>query len=62
MSKKASPPRPAPSTLPDRLCNDGWWLTDGSQDTPAATRSDTRLIVIATRPLQEEQPWIQPIF
>ncbi|PCK88324.1 hypothetical protein CPT32_04605 [Rhizobium sophoriradicis] len=62
MSKNVSPPRPAPSALPDRLRNDGWWLREASQDTPAATGSDTRLIVIATRHLQEEQQWIQPIF
>ncbi len=53
MSKNSNPPRPAPFALPDRLRNDGWWLTDGSQNAPAAARSDTRLIVISTRPLQE---------
>ncbi|MFB2607567.1 hypothetical protein ACE04B_37330, partial [Rhizobium phaseoli] len=60
MSKNASPPRPALPALPDRLRNDGWWLTEESQHTPAAT--DTQLIVIRTRPLQKEQQWIQPIF
>jgi hypothetical protein len=31
MNKSSTPPRIIPSTLPDRLRNDGWWLVDDRQ-------------------------------
>jgi hypothetical protein len=31
MKKSSTPPRITPSTLPDRLRNDGWWLVDDRQ-------------------------------
>ncbi|OWV78517.1 hypothetical protein ATY75_05950 [Rhizobium sp. N122] len=61
MSKNDIQHRPAPSVLPERLRNDGWWLAEGPEDAPAAARLGRRLIVIETQQLREEQQWIQPI-
>ncbi|MBB3525507.1 hypothetical protein OS035_20260 [Rhizobium sp. 268] len=54
------PGDPSPA-LPERLRNDGWWLAQEPQDSPAAARLGSRLIVIETQHPQEEQQWIQPI-
>ncbi|RWX18510.1 hypothetical protein EHI42_06650 [Rhizobium hidalgonense] len=61
MSKNDIQPRLAPSILPERLRNDGWWLAQESQDAPDAPRLGRRLIVIKTQNVLEEQQWIQPI-
>ncbi|QAS82952.1 hypothetical protein CO657_34705 (plasmid) [Rhizobium acidisoli] len=61
MSTNDIQPRDPSPTLPERLRNDGWWLVQEPQDSPAAARLRTRLIVIETQHSQEEQQWIQPI-
>ncbi|EJC83083.1 hypothetical protein Rleg4DRAFT_4823 [Rhizobium leguminosarum bv. trifolii WSM2297] len=55
MSKNDVQPRLAPSILPERLRNDGWWLSQEFQDAPDVPTLGSRLIVIETQHLQEEQ-------
>ncbi|NKM13158.1 hypothetical protein GFL85_19330 [Rhizobium laguerreae] len=62
MSKNDIPLAPHRPALPDRLRNDGWWLTEASW--PRGTASEetpaTMLIVIEKRHLREEHQWTQP--
>jgi len=46
MSKNDIPPRFTPPALPDRLRNDGWWLTETGGPQGAEKVSMIMLIVI----------------
>ncbi|AUW48280.1 hypothetical protein CUJ84_pRLN5000259 (plasmid) [Rhizobium leguminosarum] len=62
MSENDIPPRATPSALPDRLRNDGWWLTEAGW--PRGIRAEeisvSMLIVIEKWHLREERQWTQP--
>ncbi|NKL27972.1 hypothetical protein ELI49_33580 [Rhizobium ruizarguesonis] len=62
MSKNDIPPRITPSAVPDRLRNDGWWLTETCrpQRAPFEEVSISMLIVIEGRHLREDQQWTLP--
>ncbi|NKM05485.1 hypothetical protein GFM29_16905 [Rhizobium leguminosarum bv. viciae] len=62
MSKNDIPPRVTPPVFPDRLRNDGWWLTEASwsRETASEETPATMLIVIEKRHLREEHQWTQP--
>jgi hypothetical protein len=59
MSKNDIPLRFTPPALPDRLRNDGWWLTETDGPQAAEKVSVIMLVVIEIRHL-EEQLWTQP--
>ncbi|TAV61234.1 hypothetical protein ELH73_33870 [Rhizobium leguminosarum] len=62
MSKNDIPPRVTPPVLPDRLRNDGWWLTEAGWPRETASKGGPldMLIVIEKRHLREEHQWTQP--
>ncbi|RWY72378.1 hypothetical protein EHI46_15730 [Rhizobium leguminosarum] len=62
MSKDPIPPGVTPPALPDRLRNDGWWLTEAGWPREAASNASPvdMLIVIEKRHLREEHQWTQP--
>ncbi|TAU72084.1 hypothetical protein ELI30_31805 (plasmid) [Rhizobium leguminosarum] len=62
MSKNDIPPRVTPTALPDRLRNDGWWLTEAGWRRETASKGSpiNMLIVIEKRHLREEHQWAQP--
>ncbi|KZS50471.1 MULTISPECIES: hypothetical protein [Rhizobium] len=61
MSKNDIPPLVTSPALPDRVRNDGWWLTEAgeSRGIRAAEIPVTMLIVIEKRHLREEHQWTQ---
>ncbi|RXT19711.1 hypothetical protein B5P46_25780 [Rhizobium leguminosarum] len=62
MSKNDIPPRVTPPILPDRLRNDGWWLTEAGWSREAVSEGSpvNMLIVIEKRHGPEERQWTQP--
>ncbi len=46
MNKSNTPPRITPSILPDRLRNDGWWLSDDRK--PDGNSPDRHPVTVLT--------------